>query len=410
MKAKIEKRGGLIVDMENIRKKAVDEKRDLTAEELIQWNKLDDEQEGLRKQIEVQRKQDDLNREQETRRENVILETGADPQKNAEAESRAFRDYILRGRDHMDPKNREVLEKRAQTTTTTAGGYLIPEGFQNELEKAMLPFITMYPFARVIKTNEGNDIQWPMVNDTANKGELMSEGGGLNSQDVAFTRETLKAYMFDSKIVQVSLQLLQDSAIPIETLLGELLGERVGRILNQYFTTGTGTAQPEGVAGTLGATSSAVTGVLIAGPDRDDIVKLVHSVNADYRRNGTFMFNDSILKAIKLMVVGTTDANPLWRPGLLSTGGMSTREPDTIEGYPYIINDEMASLGSGNKIMLFGDFKKFIIREVTGFIMVRLNELYMANLNVGFVGYKRASSHLLDAGTHPIKYLACGTT
>jgi HK97 family phage major capsid protein len=121
------------------------------------------------------------------------------------------------------------------------------------------------------------------------------------------------------------------------------------------------------------------------------------------------MFNDTILKALKLLAVGTADANPLWRSGVMA-GGMADNNPDTLEGRPYIINDEMASLGSGNKVMLFGDFKKFVIRETTDFILVRLNELYMANLNVGFVGYKRASSHLLNAGTNPIKYLACGTT
>lgn len=240
-----------------------------------------------------------------------------------------------------------------------------------------------------------------MVNDTSNKGELLGEGSNFNAQDITFGQTTLKAYFFDSKVVTVSRQLLQDSALPIEQVVSELLAERIGRILNQYFTTGTGSSQPQGCV--TGAVNSSIVS-LIAGLTRENIIGLIHSVNAEYRKNGTLMMADSILKAIKLLEVGTSDARPLWQPS------MRDGTPDTIDGYRYIINDEMSGLGSGNKIMLFGDFKKFVIRWVTDFILIRLDELYAANLSIGYIGFQRASSHMLNAGTNPIKYLACGTT
>jgi HK97 family phage major capsid protein len=141
----------------------------------------------------------------------------------------------------------------------------------------------------------------------------------------------------------------------------------------------------------------------------DDIVALEMSVNADYRKNGTFSFSDSILKALKMISVGTTDNRPLWQAGLMSAG-MTTPPPETILGHPYFVNNEMAGLGAGNTAMVFGDMSKFIIREVQDFTLFRFDELYMVNLSIGFLGYERASSHLLDAGTHPVKKMLCGTT
>jgi hypothetical protein len=91
------------------------------------------------------------------------------------------------------------------------------------------------------------DIPWPTVDDTANKGELLAENTEAGSQDVTFGQVTLKAFKFSSKLVKVSRELLQDSYFPVGAILRDLFVDRIGRITNDYFTTGTGTGQPQGV-------------------------------------------------------------------------------------------------------------------------------------------------------------------
>ena len=403
LKDKLEKRGGLINDMKEIVSKAEAENRGLTDEEQTQWGKLDTEQEALKKEVDILERQEKINQEETKRLEAIEIEIQADPEAEKRKVNDAFRDYCLNGDGKMKPANREILETRANQTvgTDAQGGYLVPEGFKAELEKAMLPYVKVWDFARILTTNTGGDIPWPTMNDTSNKGRLLAEEGALTATGITFGSVTLKDYLWSSDVVKASVQLLQDSTLPIETIIAEALAERIGRVQNQYFTTGTGSSQPEGTV-TNASDSGEVS--LIAGPTRDNIVGLYHSLNADYRKNGTFMFEDLLLKSLKLLEIGTADARPLWQPS------MRVGEPDTIEGRPYIINDEMASLGSGNTIMLFGDFKKFVIRRVAGYNLVRLNELYMANLLIGFVAYARSSSHVLNAGTNPIKKLVCGTT
>lgn len=425
-----ENRGSLVSQRDAVRDKAVTEKRDMTAEELTQWEAIDADQERLGREIRMQVKIDHEAVEAEQRRviDNPTPETDEEMNKK---ENRAFRKFLMCRKvselnqedvrmlnrinsrlafdstrpSIMQPTN--IEQRDYQTLTAAAGGYTVPQGFQAELEKAMLPYLPMIPFSKVIKTKTGADIPWPMINDTSNKGELLGEtSAAATNVPLVFNSKTLKAYMFDSKVILLSLQLLQDSALPLEQIVSELLAERIGRILNQYFTTGTGSSQPEGYA--YAATDCGIHALKTA-VSYDDLVDLEMSVNADYRKNGTFSFSDSVYKAIKLISTGTGDNRPIWQIGPMS-GGLAQAPPDTILGHPYFINPELSDLGAGNTIMTFGDMSKFIIREVKDFTLFRFDELYMVNLCIGFLGYQRADSRLLDAGTHPVKKMVCGTT
>ena len=88
------------------------------------------------------------------------------------------------------------------------------------------------------------------------------------------------------------------------------------------------------------------------------------------------------------------------------TGGA----PDTILRKPYVVNNHMPEMAASAKSVLFGDFSKYLIRNVAGFTLVRLNEIYALRAQVGFVGFARYEGNLLDAGTNPIKYYANSAT
>jgi predicted phage gp36 major capsid-like protein len=84
---------------------------------------------------------------------------------------------------------------------------------------------------------------------------------------------------------------MQDNSINLPQLLGRLLGERLGRITNTHFTTGTGTGQPNGVvtaATFTQATTGNATTITFA-----NLVALYHSVDPAYRGNAKWMMNDN---------------------------------------------------------------------------------------------------------------------
>lgn len=290
-----------------------------------------------------------------------------------------------------------ILERRALSVgTANAGGYTVPTGFMTELERTLLAFNGPRQVCRVIRTDSGEQILWPTVDDTSNTGEQLNEAATIGSSvDPTFGQKALDAYKYSSKPILVSEELLEDSAFALANEIASMLGERLGRIQAARFTTGTGSSQPNGIvtASTLGKT--AADDVTITA---DEIIDLVHSVDPAYRSDPScgFMFNDAIALAIRKFK--STDNQYIWQPGL------QFGVPDRILGYPYAINQQMAStIAASAKVMLFGAMAKFIIRDVGGIRLYRLEELYRANDQVGFIAFQRADSECIQ--TAAIKHM-----
>ena len=197
----------------------------------------------------------------------------------------------------------------------------------------------------------------------------------------------------------VSLELLQDSSFDIEGFVTRKLGERLGRAISAAFTTGDGNDKPNGVvtAAASGKVASATTALTF-----DELLDLKHAVDPAYRINGRWMLHDSVLKYIKQLSIGTTDARPLWQPSVI------VGEPATIDGDPYVVNQNMASsLTASAKTVLYGDFTNYWIRRARDITLFRLNERYAEYYQVGFMAFMRVDGDLMD--TTAVKVLSQAT-
>lgn len=302
----------------------------------------------------------------------------------------------------MRRQNTDPGIRAAQSVgTTTAGGFLVPQSFSDRLEVALKVFGGMLNEAEVLQTGSGADMPWPTVNDTTQTGAILAENASIPSQDVTFASVTLKSYMYTSKLIAVSLQLMQDSFVSVDNVVADLAGQRLGRILNSHFTTGTGSGQPNGVVtaaasgkvGTTGQTASVIY---------DDLVDLIYSVDKAYRAGSKFMAADSSIKVV--MKLKDSQNRPLWQPSV------QAGQPDMLMGYPVVVNNDVAAMAANAKSIIFGDFTKYKIRRVQGMTLLRLNERYADNLQVGFFAFTRADGNLIDAGTNPVKYYANSAT
>ena len=99
----------------------------------------------------------------------------------------------------------------------------------------------MRAVAQVIRTAMGNDMSWPTSDGTAEVGELIAQNTTATAADPTFGTVAVVTYKFSSKIVAVPFELLQDSQIDVAAFVENRLVQRIGRITNQFFTTGTGT-------------------------------------------------------------------------------------------------------------------------------------------------------------------------
>jgi HK97 family phage major capsid protein len=322
----------------------------------------------------------------------------------------AFHEYLrAQGqKSDMDPEARAVLERgyqkielRAQTSSTdSAGGFTVPEELANILVKSMLAWGPMYDpgVTTELVTSGGGRITMPTVNDTttavvgpSTQGVTLTDDGGA---DVTFGEKQLDAFAYNTEWLRVSKELVDDSAFAMETILGNLLGERLGRRANLELTIGTGSSAPNGIvtASTLGKTT-ATTGAVTS----DEIIDLLHSVDPAYRMSPSvrFMFNDATLAVIRKLKDG--DGNYLWQMGNIQAG-----VPGTLLGYNYSINQAMASLGDETRAMVFGDFSKYYVRKVGSPLIGAIQDKDFWP-GFGIAGYIRFDGELAD--TAAVKHL-----
>jgi HK97 family phage major capsid protein len=221
------------------------------------------------------------------------------------------------------------------------------------LEKALLWYGGMRQAATTIRTDTGADLPIPTANDTAQAGVILDINTQVANQDVTFGQVVLKAWKYEQAGPR-PIELMQDSATDIPSLLGDLLGERIGRIQNTHFTTGAGTTLPFGitvqaVAGPTGAAGGGIT--------YGNIVDLEHSVDVAYRRQGAaFMMADLKVAVLKKIVDG--QQRPIWYPS--AEAGMAAGAPATLLGYPVYINNDMSSAVTGTRATFSSRFKYLI--------------------------------------------------
>ncbi len=292
-----------------------------------------------------------------------------------------------------------LIEERSLSAHLGAsGGHLIGSTLAGSLERNMLAFGGIEQVAEVMVTETGDEMSWPTADDTGNEGAIVGENpSSADTADPSFAAVKWYAHEFTSKLVKVSVRLMEDAPSYLAGALGEMLGERLGRAKNRKFTTGVGGNEPKGLvtAATLGKTAASATAI-----DADEVKDLEHSIDPAYRSDPSFGFmcHDNILLHLRKLKDG--NSRYLWDSGL------QDGRPDTLSGRVLHINQHMDSaVATTNKTLLCGQFRKYKVRRVRRVRLLRLDERFAELSQVGFIAFERADGNLLDAGTAPVKYL-----
>ena len=294
-----------------------------------------------------------------------------------------------------------------------SGGFLIPPMTLNRsFEVNMLAYGGMMQSSEIISTSSGERMGMPTGDDTSNKGVRLGSNtqagppaGGVGlGVDPTFGQVYWDAYKYFSRPILVPYELLQDAFVNIAQILGEMLGERIGRVANDDFTFGTGNAQPMGIVTRASTTATQLASTKAGQIVADDFMKLEHAIDPAYRNSGEnfgYMMNDAILLQTRLL----KDANGIY----LFKSGADFGTPDKINGRQIYINQSMTtSVATGSRPILVGQFRKYKIRRVNELRMYRLEERYRDTDQDGFMAFVRMDGNLLQAGTPVVKSLLIG--
>lgn len=291
----------------------------------------------------------------------------------------------LTGFLYANPKEQRGTDPQS-SVVAGLGKELVPTEMIATLEKKLTYLSPLRNYCKVYRTAGGGPLQIPVCNDT-DEGVLVPENDLKPMGDIPFSQVTFGSYLYNSKIVRVSIQLLQDSAVNIPAELGDILGTRLGRAIGKAYINGTGTAQPQGLlTGATGTLTTAAAGSITV----EDLLSLVGSLDRAYRGSDcAFVMNDATLLALRK--IRATSGEPIF-----STDYRTAGEPETLLGYKVIVDNNLPSATTtGSKAVIFGNLQYFAIRDVMEITLKRNDWSAWDHNQVCFMSELRTDSRCL---------------
>lgn len=368
------KRATLVAEARAVLDAAETEKRELNAEERQKHEQILGDVHRLKEQIDREERQLALDNEM---RGFEGKPGAAVPETSEQRTAKAFRSFLATGRE---------AEYRALANDGgSTGGYLhAPEQYIADLLKNLDDLVFVRQFARTIPLRQNDTLGVPTLADLSDPTWTTEIAQVKHDDTMAIGKRQLFPQQL-SKEILVSMKLLLTAQIPADTLVQERLAYRFAIALENAFLNGTGTGQPLGVFTasangvpisrdiSTGNTATAVTG--------DGLIAAKYALKQQYRGRNTvrWCFHRDIIREIAKLK--DNEGQYIWRPGLVAG------EPDRLLNIP-IDESEYApsALTSGSYVGILADWAFYWIAELHGLEIQRLNELYAATSQVGFIG------------------------
>lgn len=358
----------------------------LSSEDTQTYERMENEIVNLGKEIERQERLDKIERELNAPINSPITSKPGDME-NSKKMGRDSGEYAsafwkqIRARDGIvTPEIRNAL----RIGVDTEGGYLVPDEFERRLVEALEEENIFRTIAHKMNTASG-DKKIPIV---ASKGSAswIDEGGAYPESDDAFGQVSIGAHKVGT-MIKVSEELINDNIFDLEGYIAKEFGRRIGSKEEEAFFIGDGSGKPLGILATTGGAQIGVTSSLDSGIKFDEIIDLYYSLKSPYRKNATWIVNDTTIKALRKLKDG--NGQYIWQPSV--TAGT----PDSILNRPVQTSSFMPELTAGNKSVVFGDFSYYWIADRQGRVFKRLGELYAPSGQVGFLGSQRVDGKLI---------------
>ena len=289
--------------------------------------------------------------EQKLNRPNI--NKGAKDDKEPTDEQKSFEAYLRSG-DKAGPEELKTLT----VSSDPQGGYLAPAEMSTEFVRNLVQFSPIRQYASVRSTGSPSVI-YPARNSVTAakwKGETQSQ----EASEPTFGQAEIPVNELTT-YVDISNQLLADSAGSAEQEVRLALAEDFGQKEASAFLTGTGSNQPSGLFVDPAITPYAAGAA--AAISFEDFINIYYDLPAAYRANGAWGMNSKTLAAARKLK--DSSGQFLWQQSV------ALGQPETILGRPVIELIEADDIGANKSPVIFGDFTGYrIVDRVSMSILV----------------------------------------
>lgn len=275
----------------------------------------------------------------ETRLNRPGIQTASRDDKG-DLEMRAFAKFARYGREALSAEEQRTLS--TDPSPGTAGATLVPEQFLNELVRNLVEYSPMRQVARVQQV-AGSPIKLPR-RTAALQAAWVAEGSQSSSSEPTYGQHSVDVH--EARVfVDVSNQLLEDSAFDLASELARDFAEEFGRLEGAAFVGGNGTTAPEGFLTSSEFETEEASGAAISA---DDLIDLFHAVPSTFASRGTWLMNRATMGAVRKLQsdVGTY----LWADSI------APGNPATILGRPVVEMPDMPDVDAEAVPIAFGDW------------------------------------------------------
>jgi HK97 family phage major capsid protein len=270
-----------------------------------------------------------------------------------------------------------------QADVDAAGGfYTTPEQFVKRLIKAVDDQTFIRTWATVESVTQAQSLGLPYLAANPADADWTSElGTGDEDSTMAFGKRELSPKPL-AKRIKVSNKLLRLSP-DVESLVIERLAYKFGITYEKACLTGSGAGQPLGLfvasADGIPTTRDVATGNATTAIQTDGLIEAKYTLKATYWPRAKWLFHRDAIK--QLAKLQNDDGDYLWQPSV------QMGQPDMLFGVPVFASEYVPNtFTTGQYVGMIGDFSLYHIVDALDFSVQRLNELYAANNQTGFIG------------------------
>lgn len=366
IKALTERRAELQAQMDALVSAADTEQRAMSAEEISAFDAAEEEIRSI---------DETLDREERARR--AAREPERRDDTGAEAEERAFADYVL-GRANE-------LRTGEQNMTMGNNGAIIPTTIANRIIKAVrdrcpiLAGATIYNVKGTLKVPV-----WGKANTTHDIAVgYQSEFTELTADSGAFASVDLGGYLAGA-LTLIGRSVENNGAFSVVDFIVEQMAEEIAVWIEGQLLTGTGASAAQGALNTTTSMTAASSTAITA----DELIELQAKIKQAYQGKACWTMNPATFTAIKKL----KDSNNRY----LLQDDVTGEFPYRLLGKPVYLSDNMPAIAASAKAVLYGDYSGLSVNFRENISIEVLREKYATQHAIGVVSWFEFDARVTD--------------
>ncbi|MEK9735902.1 MAG: phage major capsid protein [Candidatus Nanopelagicales bacterium] len=310
-------------------------------------------------------------------------------------EEEAFNVYLRKGlKGFRDNEALYTHLKDLQEGTDSEGGYLVPTDQRTDIVVPPgTPGGVLRPISSVYTTTRDAGT-WPRLSTDLSLAAVAEEAAFAES-DPAFDQVPFTIHKV-GRAVDLSQELLADSAVNLPALLGARFTAAKGRYEDQQGIEGDGSTEPLGLrtTGHAAGNISDVTDLFtLAAPTAAEVINAFYELGAEYRANSSWFMTSSFFS--RVLAIGATAA------GIHLVETIGDAVTPRILGRPvYFFDgtgwDDAATISANEELGAIGDFRNYAFIDRAGMTVERSDDVAFRTDQVVFKARVRYDSVFLD--------------